>query len=82
MTWFPFDEQECILKLGSWTYHNASIELSISDGYTFNSSYKSFEQWYMDATGYDKSGVRPAYNHFISTICNKNYTYYSNQENM
>uniref|UniRef100_A0A0N5AFW2 Acetylcholine receptor subunit alpha-type acr-16 n=1 Tax=Syphacia muris TaxID=451379 RepID=A0A0N5AFW2_9BILA len=29
ITWFPFDDQVCILKFGSWTYHGAALDLVI-----------------------------------------------------
>ena len=66
ITWFPFDEQECILKFGSWTYHNASIDMNISDGYEWSDWYKqsnkgtqnkTFEEWYIETWGYKKNGV-------------------------
>ncbi|XP_067934663.1 neuronal acetylcholine receptor subunit alpha-7-like [Watersipora subatra] len=30
--WFPFDDQECKLKFGSWTYDGTKINLEIKDG--------------------------------------------------
>lgn len=29
ITWFPFDEQVCKLKFGSWTYDGGSIDLKL-----------------------------------------------------
>ena len=28
-TWFPFDEQECTLKFGSWTYNGFKLDLHL-----------------------------------------------------
>ena len=28
-TWFPFDEQECTLKFGSWTYNGFKLDLQL-----------------------------------------------------
>lgn len=30
--WFPFDEQECTMKFGSWTYDGTKIDLQFLDG--------------------------------------------------
>ena len=73
MTWFPFDEQICKLKFGSWTYPNASIIVDISDSgipdksanYSFryqNRNVKlygnvSFEEWYIKELEYEPNGV-------------------------
>jgi hypothetical protein len=29
ITWFPFDEQSCPLKFGTWTTHSAMVNLSL-----------------------------------------------------
>ena len=73
MSWFPFDEQECRLKFGSWTYPNTSINIDITDSHvpekSANYSFryenrsqiehanKTFEDWYSAITGYEKNGV-------------------------
>ncbi|CAJ0606409.1 unnamed protein product [Cylicocyclus nassatus] len=31
MTWFPFDEQMCFIKYGSWTYTGRKLDLRIDD---------------------------------------------------
>ncbi|VDM55877.1 unnamed protein product [Angiostrongylus costaricensis] len=31
MTWFPFDEQICFIKYGSWTYTGSKLDLHIDD---------------------------------------------------
>ena len=68
MTWFPFDEQECKLKFGSWTYHNASININISEGSNSSKAFENFKQqndnmmnqtfedWYIMTYGYEKNG--------------------------
>ena len=33
ITWFPFDEQKCEMKFGSWTYDSSGIDLQlVGDG--------------------------------------------------
>ena len=27
--WFPFDDQECLLKFGSWTYNGFKLDLQV-----------------------------------------------------
>ena len=70
MTWFPFDEQECTLKFGSWTYDSVRINLDISEGTNYSSRYeernkighgnKTFEEWYIENIGYETNGVSKA----------------------
>ena len=43
--WFPFDDQSCELKFGSWTYDGTKIDLRLLDGATQGST-----------DGYQKSG--------------------------
>ncbi|CAG0912692.1 unnamed protein product [Notodromas monacha] len=31
ITWFPFDDQQCEMKFGSWTYDGFQIELNLKD---------------------------------------------------
>ena len=73
MTWFPFDEQICKLKFGSWTYPNSSINIDISESdnpnTSANYSYRyqnrnidlygnsSFEEWYIKELEYEPNGV-------------------------
>ena len=32
ITWFPFDDQRCKMKFGSWTYDGSSIDLQLKPG--------------------------------------------------
>ena len=68
MSEFPFDEQTCRLKFGSWTYHDAALNITISEGTNPSLAYeerdetnhgnKTFEEWYINVNGYEKNGVR------------------------
>ncbi|KAL6734642.1 hypothetical protein Aduo_005160 [Ancylostoma duodenale] len=49
MTWFPFDEQMCFLKYGSWTYTGSKLDLHIDDS-GLNERHK------MDLTYYVQNG--------------------------
>ena len=70
MSWFPFDEQECRLKFGSWTYDSGRINLDISEGTKYSDVYEeskeiehgnnTFENWYIKTIGYEKNGVSKA----------------------
>ena len=31
ITWFPFDDQECELKFGSWTYNSGALNITLAD---------------------------------------------------
>jgi nicotinic acetylcholine receptor len=33
ITWFPFDDQNCIMKFGSWTYNGFQVNASIFSYY-------------------------------------------------
>ncbi|CAG2113301.1 unnamed protein product, partial [Medioppia subpectinata] len=30
ITWFPFDDQKCVMKFGSWTYDGFSLDLDLA----------------------------------------------------
>jgi len=32
ITWFPFDDQHCTMKFGSWTYDSSGINLTQAEG--------------------------------------------------
>ena len=53
ITLFPFDTQECKLKFGSWTYHNASIDVEISEGHEWSAKYKE----YREGKGKEQKGI-------------------------
>ena len=33
ITWFPFDDQDCLLKFGSWTYNGFNVSSHSIDVY-------------------------------------------------
>ena len=42
VTYFPFDEQNCKIKLNSWTYHEKLMKLEISE---FNTGLSNKHSW-------------------------------------
>lgn len=56
--WFPFDDQGCQLKFGSWTYDGTKIDLKIKDGATEAS-----------LSGYSKSGEWDLLGMFHVVVC-------------
>ena len=32
ITWFPFDDQDCEMKFGSWTYNGFKVRKALSSG--------------------------------------------------
>jgi len=45
ITWFPFDEQKCDIKFGSWTYDSSGIDLQLGAGSGDTSSFISNGEW-------------------------------------
>ena len=45
ITWFPFDEQKCDMKFGSWTYDSSGIDLQLNGNGSDLSSYMSNGEW-------------------------------------
>jgi len=45
ITWFPFDEQQCDMKFGSWTYDVAGIDLQLNGDGSDLSSYMTNGEW-------------------------------------
>jgi len=45
ITWFPFDEQRCDMKFGSWTYDYSGIDLQLNGDGSDLSSYMSNGEW-------------------------------------
>jgi len=43
--WFPFDDQLCSLKFGSWTYDGNKINLTTKDDFIDISTYKISGEW-------------------------------------
>jgi len=45
--WFPFDEQECKMQFGSWTYDGTKIDLQLLDGLSAGSldGYSTNGEW-------------------------------------
>ncbi|XP_025416890.1 acetylcholine receptor subunit alpha-type acr-16-like isoform X1 [Sipha flava] len=47
ITWFPFDDQNCIMKFGSWTYNGFQLDLVLkSDGGDL-SDFTTNGEWYL-----------------------------------
>nr|CAI54103.1 nicotinic acetylcholine receptor, alpha7-2 subunit [Myzus persicae] len=47
ITWFPFDDQNCLMKFGSWTYNGFQIDLVLkSDGGDL-SDFTTNGEWYL-----------------------------------
>ena len=56
MTWFPFDEQTCQLKFGSWTNHEGMVNLTMqgddpNQGEADNSTFNKNAEWELVRTG-------------------------------
>jgi len=45
ITWFPFDEQKCDMKFGSWTYDTSGIDLQLNGDGSDLSSYMTNGEW-------------------------------------
>ena len=45
LTYFPFDQQKCKLKFGSWAYDNSKICLSGKNSNIDISNYQEHEEW-------------------------------------
>ena len=45
ITWFPFDEQACDMKFGSWTYDGTKINLTLSGDAGITSSFIKNGEW-------------------------------------
>lgn len=43
--WFPFDEQLCIMKFGSWTYDGSKINLTKKWDYVDKETYSPNGEW-------------------------------------
>lgn len=45
ITWFPFDDQYCIMKFGSWTYDGSKINLTARSDSVDISTYQPSGEW-------------------------------------
>ncbi|KAG1669856.1 Neuronal acetylcholine receptor subunit alpha-7 [Nymphon striatum] len=45
ITWFPFDDQWCKLKFGSWTYHQGSLDLRLMSDQGDTESFLKNGEW-------------------------------------
>ena len=57
ITWFPFDDQRCTMKFGSWTYDGNKINLTSMEETIDMSTYQPSGEW--DIVGWCNS--RPAF---------------------
>ncbi|KAF8372226.1 hypothetical protein PRIPAC_78655 [Pristionchus pacificus] len=55
VTWFPFDDQVCQLKFGSWTFHGFAVDLQI-DTDMVNGEIPSYVENAMDLSTYVENG--------------------------
>jgi len=45
ITWFPFDDQDCLLKFGSWTYNGFNLDFKTQSNQGETSSYIPNGEW-------------------------------------
>lgn len=45
VTYFPFDDQECFLKFGSWSFDSSKVDLAAHSGDMFNKNYVKNGEW-------------------------------------
>ncbi|KAL3083158.1 hypothetical protein niasHS_010960 [Heterodera schachtii] len=50
ITWFPFDEQRCFFKFGSWTYSGFYVDLQPAEGGFDTSEYLPNGEWALPMT--------------------------------
>ena len=55
--WFPFDDQHCKMKFGSWTYDGNNINLTADLDYIDTSTYQPSGEWMLIGTS-----PRPCWN--------------------
>ncbi|XP_075263521.1 neuronal acetylcholine receptor subunit beta-3-like, partial [Convolutriloba macropyga] len=63
VTYFPFDQQNCKIKLNSWTYHEALMRLEKSDFNTGMESRVGNIEWVIDDVTSEKDYESDIYNH-------------------
>ncbi|CAG2166031.1 unnamed protein product [Oppiella nova] len=68
ITWFPFDDQKCDMKFGSWTYDGFALDLRLSseDGGDI-STYIANGEWVLmgQFTHYTISTILPALSYSV-----------------
>jgi len=57
ISWFPYDEQVCFLKFGSWTYNGFQLDLRLSKDTFDLTNYVSNGEWELLGTAIVR--VRP-----------------------
>ena len=60
ITWFPFDQQNCSLKFGTWTYHEALVNLTLKDVEADTSSYQQNAEWQLISAFATRNSVKYA----------------------
>lgn len=63
--WFPFDEQRCTLKFGSWTYPRELLELEILDSGGNNTDHHPGESGDSDVTVVVPDGIGSKFHFFF-----------------
>ncbi|XP_076322928.1 neuronal acetylcholine receptor subunit alpha-7-like isoform X2 [Tachypleus tridentatus] len=66
ITWFPFDDQKCVMKFGSWTYDGGALDLRLASSEGDLSNYISNGEW-------DMIGVRGKRNVIYYACCPEPY---------
>jgi len=59
--WFPFDDQHCRLKFGSWTYDGNSINMTMlsgDDGPVSLDTYQESGEWHLVGKYDSRAGAR------------------------
>ncbi|VDD95814.1 unnamed protein product [Enterobius vermicularis] len=50
IVWFPFDEQQCFMKFGSWTYDGSKLNLTEAENSFDTSNYMDNGEWILKNT--------------------------------
>jgi len=66
ITWFPFDDQDCLLKFGSWTYNGFNLDFQTQSDKGETSSYIPNGEW-------ELLGVPAVRNEVIYDCCPEPY---------
>ncbi|XP_077866486.1 neuronal acetylcholine receptor subunit alpha-3-like, partial [Saccoglossus kowalevskii] len=57
---FPFDEQKCVMKFGSWTYNHDFLDLRPMDNQVDQADYWANGEWYIVETPVERNVIRYA----------------------